>query len=118
MANSKKSKTVTIDNERVTILESEENYGSGQTMRIKSSKGSRDYFGQAVSEFERTLRQARWDEKHPDKKHLSIVEKLILEGEERKRKAKLAAKEKETVRFAINSREYLNDRKNDPKNQK
>ncbi|HRW20967.1 MAG TPA: hypothetical protein P5509_03260 [Bacteroidales bacterium] len=119
MANTKKSKTVTINNERVTILESDKNYNSGQTMRIKSSKGSRDYFGQAVSEYNRTLRQARYDEKHPDKKHLSITEQLILEGKERK--AKLAAKkEKETEQFAINSREFFSDPRNKPvsKNQK
>ena len=109
MANSEKSKTVIIDNERVTIIETPENYDSGQTMRTKSSKGNRDYFGQAVSEFERTLRQARWEEKHPDKKHLSITEKLILEGqkrrEQRERQNKTRVEEKPM--FSINSREYL-----------
>jgi len=104
---------VKIDNENVTVIENktEDITQGAQTMRIKHSNGYRDYFGQAVSNFERTLRQAAWEEKHPERKHLSITEKLILEGqkrrEQRERQNKTRVEEKPM--FSINSREYLDN---------
>ena len=60
-----------------------ENIGR-QTIKIKRSKGFIDYYGRALSGIDRTLRTAKYDERNPDKKQLSITEKLILEGQKRK----------------------------------
>ena len=97
--------TIFINNEPVNYYSSPvENFS--QTIKVKPCRGWVDHFGKAVDANEKVLRQARRDERHPDKRILSITERLIIEGIERKN-ANKNKKEKEPIRFARNSREFL-----------
>ena len=78
---------------------------TAQTIKVKGSKSYKDHYGKALSGINQTLRAAEYDERHPEKRNLSITEKSILEGQER---ARIAAEKKETKSEPVRmTKEYV-----------